>query len=279
MSLWKATDSTASMPKNAGMGQVIKINVAGGTGYTNGAAQAMTLSAPPAGGVQATATATVVGGVITQVNITNQGSGYTTAPTVTAAPAGGADAVFTVKIQPKDTNVVGSAAIPKKIVFLDLVESALAKNRAKGLKIPGWNLYTEYVDAQGTQRYKVENLIAMTKTAGDAGDAEDLVAADVAFAITTQPAATTTTVAGAASVTVVSAGASFQWQVRQPTGGQYVSATGVIGGITYADDTTGTLSITGAVAGNNGTKYRCQVLNAAGTSAATSTTSTLAFGS
>ena len=42
--------------------------------------------APPASGIQATATATVSGGVVTGITITNPGSGYTSAPAVTIGP-------------------------------------------------------------------------------------------------------------------------------------------------------------------------------------------------
>jgi hypothetical protein len=54
---------------------------AGGTGYT--LPPILTLSAPPSGGVQATAVCTVSSGAINAVTVTNQGAGYTTAPTVT----------------------------------------------------------------------------------------------------------------------------------------------------------------------------------------------------
>jgi hypothetical protein len=59
----------------------------GGTGYT--VAPTITLSAPQtAGGIQATATATVSAGAITAFTVTNPGSGYTAAPTVTISGAG-----------------------------------------------------------------------------------------------------------------------------------------------------------------------------------------------
>jgi phage tail sheath protein FI len=60
---------------------------AAGTGYTT--APTVTLSAPQTpGGTQATATATVSGGIITGYTITNPGSGYTSAPTVTLSGPG-----------------------------------------------------------------------------------------------------------------------------------------------------------------------------------------------
>jgi hypothetical protein len=53
----------------------------GGTGYTY--PPLIQVSAPPAGGIQATATCTISSGVVNAITITNQGAGYTTAPTLT----------------------------------------------------------------------------------------------------------------------------------------------------------------------------------------------------
>ena len=52
-----------------------------GSGYTT--APTVTLSAPPAGGTQATASASISNGVVTSINISNRGLGYTEVPTVT----------------------------------------------------------------------------------------------------------------------------------------------------------------------------------------------------
>lgn len=60
--------------------------VAGGSAYVT---PVVTIGAPPAGGTQATASAVVTSGVITQINITNWGLGYITTPTVTITDAGG----------------------------------------------------------------------------------------------------------------------------------------------------------------------------------------------
>ena len=54
----------------------------GGSGYTGNATVAIT----GGGGTGATGTAVQVGGVITSINITNAGTGYTSAPTITIAP-------------------------------------------------------------------------------------------------------------------------------------------------------------------------------------------------
>ena len=75
----------------------------GGTnsGYTStAAAPTITVGAPnQTGGVQAVLTAVLSGGVITAVEVSAGGSGYTTAPTVTiTAPSGGSGATFTVTL-------------------------------------------------------------------------------------------------------------------------------------------------------------------------------------
>ncbi len=69
--------------------KVNTINVTnGGANYTNPPAlpPAVTISAPPAGGVQATATAVVSGGRVTSITVTDPGAGYTSRPTVAIAP-------------------------------------------------------------------------------------------------------------------------------------------------------------------------------------------------
>lgn len=59
----------------------------GGTGYTT--APTLSIPAPPQGGVQAVAVATVAAGVITGVNVTEPGKGYLVAPTITVVPTNG----------------------------------------------------------------------------------------------------------------------------------------------------------------------------------------------
>lgn len=66
-------------------------------------------------------------------------------------------------------------------VFVSTEEAGVASNRAKGLKTPGWNLYS---NAGG--RHRSECLIAMKVSQADAGDAgvtgntaiEDTIVAD-----------------------------------------------------------------------------------------------------
>lgn len=61
--------------------------VSPGTGYTS--APTVTIAAPPVGGTQATATATVANGRITGFTITNPGSGYNSVPSVSLSGGGG----------------------------------------------------------------------------------------------------------------------------------------------------------------------------------------------
>lgn len=272
MSLFSNTDTQASKPKNLQLGQVKGIQVTGTmTGYTSGS---FTISAPPAGGVQAVATYVAVGGVITSVTITNPGAGYTTAPTVTAAGGTGAVIAATIMQVRGDTNTAAGTNENTKIVFVDQTEALVQANRAKGIRIPGWTKYEEFVDAQGTTKYKVENLVAMTVSAATAGDTatDDTIVGDAAFAIGTQPSNVTVTAPAAASFTVVASGAtSYQWQVRLAAGGQYTNITN--GGV-YTTATTATLNISNST-GLGGNKYRCQVFNSTAQAGATSTAATL----
>lgn len=66
--------------------------ILGGSGYTSAT---VSFSAPAAGGVQATGTVTITGGVITAINITNPGAGYNNlTPTITLNGIGGSGALL-----------------------------------------------------------------------------------------------------------------------------------------------------------------------------------------
>lgn len=67
----------------------------GGSGYSSVNPPTITIGAPPAGGIQATATAVIVGGVLTDLNITDPGAGYTSVPTITVVGGGGTGAAVT----------------------------------------------------------------------------------------------------------------------------------------------------------------------------------------
>lgn len=273
MALFSNTDTQAAKPKSLALGQIDGIQVTGTmSGYTTGS---LTIAAPPAGGVQATATFVAVAGVITSVTIVNPGAGYLTAPVITAPAGTGAVIVGSVRDQMGDANTLAGVNENAKIIFVDITEAGVVGNRARGIRTPGWNKYEEFVDAQGTTKYKVETLIAMSVTAGNAGDnTDDAIVSDAAFTITVQPADTSTS-SGAASFTVTATGAtSYQWQVRLAAGGQFSN---------LADDAditgsaTDTLSLANQVIGVDGNTYRCQVFNTTSGSAATSTAATLTF--
>jgi len=266
MPLWSNTDTQAAKPTYLDVGQVRAVAVnSGGTGYTNGATA--TFSAAPAGGVTATGTVTVVGGVITRVNITNPGAGYTTAPTVTVA--GGSAATFAVKIAPIVYN-------NNEIFFVDISEAQAESNKAKGINGSGWWLIKSYVDNDGTTRYKTECLVAMARTAAAAGDAaDDLVVPDVntAILISVQPV-NRTTVSGSATFTVTaafSAGSgtlTYQWQRRANGTNRFVAVPGA---------TSASLVRSGQVLSNSGDEYRV-VIQGGGAKAVTSNAATLTFG-
>ena len=75
---------TITDPNTAG--KVLRIT--GGSGGACDTNVVCTIGTPPAGGTQATATATVSGGTVSAVTMVNQGSGYTTAPSVTFTDPG-----------------------------------------------------------------------------------------------------------------------------------------------------------------------------------------------
>jgi autotransporter-associated beta strand protein len=107
------TEGTAmTLNPNGSIKSITK--VAGGTGYTS--APTVTISAPPAGGIQATATVAVSAGAITTFTITNAGKGYTSVPTVSfGGPGTGATANAVVSgnynriyIYPTGTRLIAS---------------------------------------------------------------------------------------------------------------------------------------------------------------------------
>ena len=96
-----------------------KINIAtGGSGYTS--APSVTIAAAPAGGTNATATATITNGVVTAITLVEQGAGYLTAPAVTlgAAPAGGVTATAT-SILATATGKGSSVSIDEGVFYIN----------------------------------------------------------------------------------------------------------------------------------------------------------------
>ena len=85
-----------------------------------------------------------------------------------------------------DANMTNKSNDKDNAIFVDTTEAAVAGNRAKGIKTPGWNLYNTYTTADGRTRHIVEPLVTMKVSASDAGDAgvtgntavEDTIVAD-----------------------------------------------------------------------------------------------------
>jgi FtsP/CotA-like multicopper oxidase with cupredoxin domain len=102
----QATAANATLSVN-------KITVtSGGSSYAT--APFVTLTAPPPGGMQATATATVVKGKVTGVTVVNPGYGYTTMPAVTFTGGGGsnASAAATGGVTDSNTSRPGFPPVP-----------------------------------------------------------------------------------------------------------------------------------------------------------------------
>jgi len=86
-----------------------------------------------------------------------------TAIVLTAGATGTADVL---KVTPHNDDDDHST-----VLFVDTTEATIAGNRDKGIKTPGWNSYRTYTTGDGRTRHIVEPLVAMKRTAVDAGDA------------------------------------------------------------------------------------------------------------
>lgn len=70
----------------------------GGSGYNAASPPLVTIGAPPAGGKQATAVSVVTDGAVTQIQMTDWGSGYTSQPTMTMPGGATATAMCTFNV-------------------------------------------------------------------------------------------------------------------------------------------------------------------------------------
>jgi hypothetical protein len=102
-----------------------------GSGYTS--APTVTIAAPPSGGTQATATASIAAGKVTAIVVANSGSGYISAPAVTFSGGGGSGAAAQALISPdttafviSKTGKVGIGVAPDETVALKLPASTLS---------------------------------------------------------------------------------------------------------------------------------------------------------
>jgi len=75
-------------------------------------------------------------------------------------------------------NIANTNVNDSDIIFVDTNEAASSNNNLRGISTGGWTKYVTYYDQDGNQRYKVETLVAMKRTEGQAGDAEDVITAN-----------------------------------------------------------------------------------------------------
>ena len=145
-------------PTSANIGKVIEVKITnGGTGYSSAPTVAI---AAPASGVQATATATITGGVVTGVTITVSGSGYVLTDAAGITFSGGAGS--------------GAAAYAvKAISWNSFVEDTTpdASNKA-GLVINGAYVDTKFGDCsfQPTDHFDKEPIKLIASEVDQAGD-------------------------------------------------------------------------------------------------------------
>jgi hypothetical protein len=136
-------------------------------------------------------------------------------------------------------------------IGVNITEAQVTANIAKGIKTPGWTLYTTYTDSQGNTRNKAEVLVAMNQFAADGSD-NDTIAPEIT--ITVQPTAQTVFSAATATfgpITATRTGTgtiTYQWQKQESGTGAWSN----INGATATSYTTGVLT----VAADNTDKYR-----------------------
>lgn len=91
--------------------------ITGGSGYSSAT---VTFSASPSGGIQATGTVTISGGVVTAIVMTNNGTGYNnTIPTMTFTGVGGTGATFS-------SPIVSTDPIWDIATIFDIIQRALS---------------------------------------------------------------------------------------------------------------------------------------------------------
>jgi hypothetical protein len=132
---------------------------AGGTGY---GAPTLSIAAPPAGGVQATGTVTVGGGIVTAIVITNPGEGYTSAPVATVVGGGGSGATLTA--------VLG-APYRRKFVLSAPGATALLTELEEGIQ--GGALFYKYYDlvmSKAGFNFPIEGLLTADTTWAGTGN-------------------------------------------------------------------------------------------------------------
>jgi hypothetical protein len=112
-----------------------------GSGYTS--APSVTISAPLSGGTQATATATVVDGKVTSIEITNKGESYATATVTIAAPSSGTTATATAALYKPYLEHTGEDSIQ----VLNINDYTFITNRERRTEMSDYTLNTSVDDS------------------------------------------------------------------------------------------------------------------------------------
>lgn len=199
---------------------------------------------------------------IKSLTITNPGAGYVAADLT--------NGVVPITFNPNGTTAAASAVVAvhipnhsqytdSQIVFVDREESLIPDNRKRGLKSPGWWLYSTKTDSDGAERYLAELLVAADIAFAASGDTDtdDQVAPEGTISISI-PAAKTMADGATSSIvaTVVSTPStslSYQWQVYGSSWNNLSNA-GV-----YSTVTTDTLTLTAPAYDLNNKRYRLKV--------------------
>jgi len=163
----------------------------------------------------------------------------------------------------------------RDVVFVSAEEAALATNKNKGIRNPGWWYVTEKKNSDGTSRYITACLATMniaSSVSGDGVDDTQVADAEVTLTISAQPTAQNTS-SGAATfsitVTASSGSVTYQWQ-RAP-----VAANTKFVNVSAA--TSASLVLSGRTAANTGDLYRCVLSSTSGAIKVNSTAVALTF--
>ena len=194
---------------------------AGGSNYTF--APTLIVSAPPAGGIPATATCTISGGAVNAVTVVNQGAGYTAAPTITVVndprDTTGSGAVLTVNATLAGSGTLTAmyptnqgTALTSVPTFTFSPASTIAATAIMNFTVTGFTVGAggaAYGNAQPFLLYSVGGIVAGSRASNTAGPIADT-------GLTTPRAAQlagTSTAGGAITATgvvIVDGGLGFQ---------------------------------------------------------------------
>lgn len=218
-----------------------------------------------------TTAGTAIGGLVsgtTYYIIADGTNAYQLASSLVNANAGTEITLTAVGDTATDTiQILGS-----NLYGVDKNEMAANKTQ-EGAAHLGWNkVSTKTVG--GVARTQVETLVALSKNAFSATDAEDAVFEDYLISIATQPADDASAAGSAVTFSVVAAitgtggTLTYQWQEDSGSGFGNITAAGV-----YSDVTTDTLAISDNT-GLDTNQYRC-VVSATGADSVNSAAATL----